>query len=428
MSHYMPFRKGYSLPHAILHIDADAFFVSCEQAVNPALRNKPVVTGQERGIASALSYEAKAIGITRGMPIAHITRYFKEVIVVPGNYELYSIFSKKIFSIIKRYTETVEQYSIDEFFADISGLQKPFNMSYEEIAQKIKDDIAHELHINVSIGLASTKSLAKLGSKMDKPDGLVVIENNEILNKIGSLPTSEIWGVGSNTAAYMKRLNIYTIAEFLSRPYHIICQDFTKPHREIWRELRGEKVYNIITEEKTTYASISKTQTFQPTTDKDTIYRQLIKNVENACIKARKYNLVADQITVFIKKQNFKIHAMGIKLTRATAFPHDIVPFVKDIFDSLYEAGVEYRSSGIVLSNLHEDRYIQADLFEPALKMEKLQRVYASIDTLSQKYGKHTVHLAQTQKIHAHAKQKEKNNLFTQKTLSKRHLAIPLLK
>ncbi|MCB1813923.1 MAG: hypothetical protein KDK04_19730 [Candidatus Competibacteraceae bacterium] len=111
-----------SLPRAILHIDADAFFASCEQANNPSLRGKPVVTGKERGIASAVSYEAKALGIKRGMRIREIKKICPDAIHLPSDYETYSLYSQRVFAIVRRYTDRVEEYSIDECFAELTGL------------------------------------------------------------------------------------------------------------------------------------------------------------------------------------------------------------------------------------------------------------------------------------------------------------------
>ena len=157
-------------------MDGDAFFVGVEMAKNPKLKNKPVVTGEERGIVSALSYEAKALGIVRGMPIFKVKKDFPQVIVVPGDYKSYARYSSLMFDIVRRYADDVEEYSIDECFADLTGLDKPLKMSYKEIAERIKKEINEELDLSVSIGIAPTKVLAKVASKWVKPNGLTIIE------------------------------------------------------------------------------------------------------------------------------------------------------------------------------------------------------------------------------------------------------------
>src|SRR3989344_3897158 len=135
----------HSFPRAIVHVDGDAFFASCEQALDPRLRGKPVVTGKERGIAASLSYEAKARGVTRAMPLYQIRKLCPDVILLPSDYETYSLLSKRMYDIVRRYTSDVEEYGIDECFADITGLRRPFRMSYTEIVRKLQEDLYREL-------------------------------------------------------------------------------------------------------------------------------------------------------------------------------------------------------------------------------------------------------------------------------------------
>ena len=130
-----------SFPRAIIHIDGDAFFASCEQARNPKLQGKPVITGKERGIAASISYEAKALGITRGMSLHEIKKTCPGVVMLPSDYETYSLLSKRFFMIVRRYTPEVEEYSIDECFADITGMRRTLQMGYPEIAESIKRDL-----------------------------------------------------------------------------------------------------------------------------------------------------------------------------------------------------------------------------------------------------------------------------------------------
>ena len=123
-----------------MHIDADAFFAFCEQAVNPKLKGKPVVTGKERGIASAVGYEAKARGVSAALTIREIKALCPDAIL-PSDYETYSLFSQRMFTIVRRYTPDVEEYSIDECFCDLTGLRRPMRMSYETMAARIKADL-----------------------------------------------------------------------------------------------------------------------------------------------------------------------------------------------------------------------------------------------------------------------------------------------
>ena len=160
-----------SFPRAILHLDADAFFASCEQARDPKLKGKVVITGKERGIASAVSYEGKALGIKRGMSIPDIKRICPDAVHLPSDYETYSLYSARMFSIVRDYTNLVEEYSIDECFAELTGLRRPRRISYPAMAAAIKQDLEVKLGMTFSMGLGPTKVIAKMASKWQKPSG-----------------------------------------------------------------------------------------------------------------------------------------------------------------------------------------------------------------------------------------------------------------
>jgi DNA polymerase-4/DNA polymerase V len=208
-------QKGEALrERVILHMDGDAFFAAVEVAKNPGLKGLPVVTGSERGIASAFSYEAKALGITRAMPIQKIKKEFPQVIVLEGDYVSYSKYSRAMFAIVRRYADEVEEYSIDECFAELTGLDKPLKMSYLEIAERIKKEVNEELGLSVTIGLAPTKVLAKVASKWVKPNGLTVITQATAKEFLLNYPIEKIWGIGPRTAESLQRKGVRTAGIF----------------------------------------------------------------------------------------------------------------------------------------------------------------------------------------------------------------------
>lgn len=381
-------------PHAIIHVDGDAFFATVEQAIHPELKGRPVITGKERGIVSAASYEAKALGIQRGIPLGDVKKICPDAVIMPSDYETYSLFSKRMFNIMRRYTNVVEEYGIDEGFMDITGMRGPHHMSYKRIAAAVKKDIQEELDITVSVGLAATKVLSKLASKYNKPNGLTIISNRERAAFLTKRPAGYIWGVGRNTEGYMAGLGIRSAWDFANMPYERVEMLFTKPVQELWHEMNGEKVYPVNNQSKTSYASISKTKTFTPPSMKTSfIFSQLSKNLENACIKARRYNLVARRLTVLLKTQEFKTRAVELKLTRSSAYPNELTKVLADGFDKIFQPGVLYRATGVTLSHLHEDESIQSTLFESPVQLEKLKRVYQAVDTVAGRFGKHSIHL-----------------------------------
>jgi DNA polymerase-4/DNA polymerase V len=201
----------------LLHMDGDAFFVAVEVVKDPTLKGLPVVTGGERGIVSSLSYEAKALGVTRTMSIYSLRKKFPQVIVISGDYRSYAEYSKKMFDIVRRYADDVEEYSIDECFADLTGLDKPLKMSYTEIAKRIQKEVREELGLSVTIGLAPNKVLAKVASKWVKPNGLTVITKDSAGDFLKTFPIEKIWGIGPRTSESMQKKGIVTAFDFASK-------------------------------------------------------------------------------------------------------------------------------------------------------------------------------------------------------------------
>ncbi len=384
----------YSWPQAILHIDGDAFFTSCEEAIHPEFKGKPLITGGERGIVACASYAAKRMGVKRGVPLHQARILCPDLIILPSDYETYSLFSRRMFNIIRRFTPQVEEYSIDEAFADITGMRRALHASYEAITLRIKRQIEKELGIGVSAGLSLTKVLAKIASKHQKPDGLTIIPGRSIARYLQPLPVEKIWGIGHATTSYLNKMGVKTALEFARLPEETVKKRFTKPGIEIWRELRGDSVYPVVTEEKSSYASISKTKTFAPpTSDREYLFAHLLRNLESACIKARRHTLTPRKIVAFLKKNNFDTAGTEVKLTRPSAYPLELSPLLTDLFHQIYRERERYRATGIILLDLVPDTTVQYSLFENPLKAEKIRDLYEAADSLSGKYGKHTMHL-----------------------------------
>lgn len=382
----------HSWPRAILHLDADAFFASCEQAVHPELRGRPVITGKERGIVAAASYEAKARGVERGMRLFEVKKICPDAVMLPSDYETYSLFSVRMFEILRRFTPDVEEYSIDEAFADLTGLRRSFHGSYGLVASRIQKTIEQELGITVSIGVSLSKVLAKIGSKHKKPKGLTIIPGRDIHLYLRDLPVGKVWGIGPNTAAFLAKLGISTALEFAKADEAFVETHLSKPFREIWHELNGRSVYPVTTESKSGYQSISKAKTFTPPSmDEEFIFAQLSKNLENACIKARRYRLAATRLIVFLRQQDFRDYGVELRLTRPTAYPLEMFGPLREGFRSVYRPRTQYRQTGVVLAGLVPEDSIQFTLFDDTARIEKISRIYSAVDALSERFGKHAL-------------------------------------
>ncbi|HNQ47650.1 MAG TPA: DNA polymerase IV [Syntrophorhabdus sp.] len=382
----------YSFPRAIVHIDGDAFFASCEQARNPSYKGKPLITGKERGIASSLSYEAKAMGVKRGMRLSEIKKLCPQIIILPSDYETYCLLSKRLFEIVRRYTNEVEEYSIDECFADLTGLRRPLRMNYTMMAERIQKDLAIELGFTFSVGLGPNKIIAKIGSKWKKPAGLTVIPAREIHLYLEKLPVEKVWGIGPQTTAYLNKNKVFTALDYARKNEEWIKKRLTRPFLEIWKELNGHFVLPLETKEKEDYASIQKVKTFTPPSrDPVYVFSQLSKNVENACMKARRYKLEAMRLYFFLKTQDFNYRGAEIKLSRSSAFPNEIIRIIRPLFHEVFDPALEYRATGVCLFKLKPQSSLQLDLFGEVLAVEKFRKIFESVDVIRNKYGKHTV-------------------------------------
>jgi DNA polymerase-4/DNA polymerase V len=424
----------HSFPRAVIHIDGDAFFASCEQSRNPALRGKPVITGRERGIAASMSYEAKARGVVRGMRLFEIKKICPDAVILPSDYETYSLLSKRFYSIVRRYTPEVEEYGIDECFADLTGLRRLFRTSYFKIAEQIKNELDRELGFTFSVGLAPNKVLAKIGSKWKKPSGLTAISGRDIHLFLKELPAEKIWGIGPSTSALLGKFGIRTALQFAQKEESWVTKNLSKPFYEIWQELNGRFVLALATGEKESYASIQKVKTFTPpSSDALFVFSQLAKNIENACLKARRYELEAQEAIFFLRTQDFRDFGMRLSFSRPTGFPNDIISEIEPIFQKMFSLRELYRSTGIILLGLRPVENRQLDLFGAHFRIKKMSRLFDSMDKVRRKYGKHTLFLGSSfwaNKFSQHLSERgdlpeRKSNLFRGET-ARRRLGIPM--
>ena len=256
--------KDPDFPRAILHVDGDYFFVSCELASKPWLKDRPVVTGHERGIATAMNPAAKALGVTRAMPVFRIRKLYPQVVILNSDYDSYDLYARRMYAIVRRYTPIVEEYSIDECFADITDSKDALKMSYEEIARSIKRDLEVELGLSFSVGVSINKVTAKIASKWNKPSGLTLISMPELQEYLAKLPIGKVWGVGRSTSTMLRKLGIETAYQFTQGNREWIEASFSKPCRELYEELQGNYLHRVDSSSasKNEYVSISRTRTF----------------------------------------------------------------------------------------------------------------------------------------------------------------------
>jgi DNA polymerase-4/DNA polymerase V len=413
------------LPRAIMHVDGDSFFVSCELTRKPGLRGKPVVTGLERGIASAMSPEAKKAGIHRGMRLREMRRVCPEVTILPSDYDMYVRYAHRMYNIVRRYTDVVEEYSIDECFADLTDcpLSKPSGggLSYEEIARRIQADLRDSLGITFSLGLSVNKVMAKVASKWNKPNGFTVIGRDTISLYLKDLPVGKIWGIGSSTMLYLKKLGIVTALDLALKDHVWINEHCDLPVARISAELRGNQVMELSTDAHADYASVQRTRTFKPpSASREFCWSQLSHHVEDACMRLRLDRRTATKVSFFLKTQGFEYIGEEVSLPEATAEPQEVLRALRPRFDALFVNALVYRATGVTMFGLRSREVHTVSLFGQSSTLEKASVVTQTVDALAHKFGRNMVFLGSSLRAHAHDMREDARNQKGQSATSPR--------
>jgi len=306
----------------LLHVDADGFFAGVEQALTPALRGKPVVTGSERGIIAAASYEAQAQGIKRGLELHEVRQNCPGLVVLPSDYETYSLYSRHLYGILRRFTPCVEEYSIDEAFADLTGCGGVLGHPLESVAKQLRMAVSEEMGLTVSVGISLTKTLAKLCSKFRKPNGQTILRREHVPLMLKRTPIAKVWKLGSASAAKLQSHGISTACDFTRMDESLVLRLLHKPGHETWRELRGERVFALDMERKQTYDTMMKSHTFSPPNgDRRFVFAEALNNMTTAMAKLRRHNIPKPD--VLITGQGTEIH-YAPDLTRSDAWVRHI--------------------------------------------------------------------------------------------------------
>lgn len=378
-------------------MDGDSFFASVEQALDWRLRGKPVVTGAERGAATAMSYEAKKMGVRRSMTMREIKAICPDAIIVPSNYTAYSIYAHRMYKIVRSFAPEIEEYSIDECFADLTGLTKRYDRTYEEIGRMIKAQLEQDLGITFGVGLAPNKTLAKIASSRNKPAGFTALPKERIPEFLKDLPMGAVWGVGFSTSMQLERMGVRTALDFAGKERAWLKEKkVSLPYQKIWAELNGGFARHLGEDGEERIGSIIKSHTFRPTRDRAFILSQLSSNLEAACAKARRHHVKARFCRFYLKTQNFTYAGLTLDLTVPLADPREFLRAIEARFDDIHDPGELYRATGIGLYALTRDDSVTPDLFGIATRVEKEAPLISAIDRMNHKYGRHTIFLGES--------------------------------
>lgn len=375
-------------------VDCNNFFVSCEQLMNPSLANRPVcVLSNNDGCVIARSKEAKEIGIPMGYPLFKARKEFKNVIYISRNFGLYHDISNRIIIKLLSYTPDVEQYSIDEAFLDLTGLKKLYRCSYEQIITKIKKEIETEIGVPVSIGLAPSKTLAKLACEKAKKDkslnGVCRIRYKEIDELLRKTYIEDVWGIGKNTSALFHKYGIYKCSEIVKQNDFWLKKIWGKRGVELKMELSGQSAYAVVSKIEPP-KSIQKTSAFGSfTRDKGYIRDSLHYHTHQICSKLRKLGLQTEIIFVMLRTKDFQVITEKMVLPEPSDSEFLINQYADKLFEKVYNPNVIYRSSGIFAEKLSEKAASQLFLFSDE-KTEKAKKLAQLWDNFEQKYGRNS--------------------------------------
>jgi len=346
----------------ILHVDMDAFYASVAELDNPQYKGKALVVGAGvRGVVLSANYEARKFGIRAAMPVGRAKRMAPHAIFIAPEHHRYAEISERVMAIFNSFTPLVEPISLDEAFLDVTGAQKLFGDG-REIAAKIRAQVAQEEGITCSVGIAQSKFIAKLASQHCKPNGMLEIKSDRILEFLHPLPVRALWGVGPKTAESLDRLGLHTVADIANTPRSTLVRALGDATGESLYELAWGRDYrNVIPDEPE--KSIGNEETFARDIDSpEEILAQFLRMAEKATARLRERGLFAKTVTMKIKFADFTTLSRAKTLPIGIDGTHETYEIVKKLYLALNNEGARIRLVGVSLSNLLDEAPVQLEL------------------------------------------------------------------
>lgn len=338
----------------ILHVDMDAFYASVAERDDPSLRGKAVVVGAgARGVVLSANYAARKYGIRAAMPVGRAKRMAPHAIFVTPDHQRYSEVSAKVMEIFDSFTPLVEPISLDEAFLDVTGARKLLGTG-REIAVEIRRQVEASEGITCSVGIAPSKFIAKLASGHCKPNGILEIPADRILNFLHPLPVNAIWGVGPKTAETLERLGLRTVADIANLPRATLIRALGQASGASLYELAWGRDYRDVTPNEPD-KSISAAETFaQDIDDPEEILQEFLRLTEKAAARLRENNYYAKTISIKVRFADFSTISRSKTLPLPIDSTHDIYEIAKSLFLALNLDRARLRLVGISLDNLSE--------------------------------------------------------------------------
>ncbi len=365
----------------IAHFDLDSFFVSVEVLNDPSLKGKPVIVGgKERGVVAACSYEARAFGIHSAMPSRKAQQLCPQAIFVKGKYSEYSRYSRWVTEIIASKAPLFEKASVDEFYLDLTGMDKFFDPLQWTI--DLRQHIIKETGLPISFGLAANKLLAKIATNKAKPNGYLQIPFGKEKEFLSPLSASEIPGVGEQTKLILQAMGIFSINDIYKAGEKMLEEKLGKWGTDLWQKSQG--IHHGEVSPFHEAKSISSENTFDENkSDLVFLQAELVRLTEKICFELRQDGKVAGCVAVKIRYPDFETCSKQTTISYTSA-DDEIIPIVKNLFLQLRKKGTAVRLLGVRLSDLTNDA-VQTNLFSDA---ERKADLYKAIDGVKNRFGK----------------------------------------
>ncbi len=375
---------------SILHLDLDAFFVSVERRLNSELENKPLIVGGmgDRGVVAACSYETRRFGVRSGMAMKIARKLCPEATVIKGNAGTYTQVSHQVTEIIKSEVPSFEKASVDEFYADLSGMDKFFGIN--KFAHELRQTIIKESGLPISFGLSRNKIVSKIATGEAKPNAEKMIPLGTEKPFLAPLSINKIPMVGGKTSRKLMNLGIRKIYTLQEMPVEMLESVLGKAGRTIWKRAQGLDDSPIIPfhERK----SISTERTFgRDTIDMVRLHATLVAMAESMAFQLRRGNKLTSVVSVKIRYSDFQTYSKQAKIAYTSA-DHILIPKVEQLFKELYSRRLLIRLIGVKFSGLVGGNY-QINLFDDS---EEMLSLYHSLDKIKERFGEHSVMRAVT--------------------------------
>jgi DNA polymerase-4 len=374
----------------IIHVDLDAFFPSVEELLHPELRGKPIIVGGDpryRGVVSSASYAARAYGVRSAMPMSQALRLCPQAVVISPRHGRYGAYSRRVMSILREYTPAFEQVSIDEAFLDVTGCELLWG-PVEPLGRRIQQRVWDEQHLPVSLGIASSKLVAKVACDLGKPHGLVIVPPGQERQFLAPLPIGKLWGVGQVTAERLQARGIETIGDLAAWDEQRLAGAVGEVGRGLYDAARG--IDHRMVSDGREQRSISQERTFaQDEGDPATIRRLLLSIADDLAARLRQGHIVAQTVRIKLRYPDFTTLTRQQRLDQPTDQAGLIHQVGLKLLSGNWQDGQPLRLMGLAVAGLIDSGGYQLNLF--AHDDQQNIRLDRAVDEIRLRFGRQAI-------------------------------------